>query len=158
VELRIGWNNIDFNPSIGTTIGWSLSNNDSDNGIGRDYQTTWYGTANNWSNTADLGDLQMTDEIITSISKVNNYNTNIALIPNPTSGNVLLKISGTDIIGEIDILITDITGRPITVLKETITGLNNSIQLNTSQFNSGIYLVSVEYKNGEKAVKKLIVK
>jgi hypothetical protein len=158
VELRIGWSNIDFYASKGTTIGWSLSNNDSDYGMGRDYQTTWYGTENNWNNTADFGDLQMTDELATGLSKIVNYKTNIVLIPNPTSGNVCLKTMGDDFAGEITIYITDLAGRPITVQKETITGPGNHFQLYTSQLNSGIYLVSVVGKNGEKAVKKLIIK
>ncbi|MBP6978390.1 MAG: hypothetical protein KBB71_08765, partial [Lentimicrobiaceae bacterium] len=59
VELRLAWDIFSFAPGRGRTIGFSMGNNDSDNGVGRDYQTVWYGTGSNWSNPADLGDLQL---------------------------------------------------------------------------------------------------
>ncbi len=34
LELRLGWDNFDFAPGKGRTIGFSLGNNDSDNGTG----------------------------------------------------------------------------------------------------------------------------
>ena len=60
IEIRLGWNNFDFEPGPGKVMGWSLANNDTDDGgVGRDYQTVWYGTSDNWSNTSVLGDLQL---------------------------------------------------------------------------------------------------
>ncbi|NOX47300.1 MAG: T9SS type A sorting domain-containing protein [Chlorobi bacterium] len=158
VEVRIGWDNIDFLPGKGRSIGWSLSNNDSDNGIGRDYQTTWYGTGDNWNNTGVLGDLQLAGgPFYFGIDDVYNYNDQVVLYPNPTNGNVFLRLNNEVFNGDVTILVLDISGRVITTQTETIMDSGNTVKVNTNSLNSGIYFVNIVTEDGAKAVKKLIV-
>ncbi|MCD4732258.1 MAG: T9SS type A sorting domain-containing protein, partial [Bacteroidales bacterium] len=158
VELRIAWSNIDFFAGRNKSIGWSLGNNDSDNGIGRDYQTVWYGTGDNWNNTDLLGDLQLAGGPYSiGIRDHVTYEASFILYPNPSNGNTYLRTTGDIFDGEVDIYITDLTGRTVTIQNETIFGANNTIQLNTNQLESGIYFITVVAEDSKKAVKKLIL-
>lgn len=158
IEVRIGWDNIDFLPGQGRSIGWSLSNNDSDNGIGRDYQTTWFGTGDNWNNTGVLGDLQLAGgPFFFGIDDVYNYNDQVILYPNPTNGNVFLRLNNDVFNGDVSIHVLDISGRVITTQTETIMDSGNTVKVNTNDLNSGVYFVNIVTESGAKAVKKLIV-
>jgi hypothetical protein len=156
-ELRIGWNNIDFYPGRNRTIGWSLGNNDSDNGVGRDYQTVWFGTGNNWSNTGDLGDLQLAGGPYHGIHDVVYYNAQFVLYPNPSNGTTYLRTMGDIFDGEVSIYITDLSGRTVVVQSERLFGSNDVITLNTNNLESGLYLINILGADGKKAVKKLII-
>lgn len=156
VELRLGWDNFDFAPGKGRTIGFSLGNNDSDNGIGRDYQTVWYGTGNNWSNTADLGDLQLAGGPYFGIYDVTYDNANVILYPNPTSGNVNLKLLDEVLGNEVTVYVSDMSGRIVLSQTQSVFG-NNVIQLRTNQLESGIYMVNILGTDGRKAIEKLII-
>jgi hypothetical protein len=57
IELAIPWSNLGITPTEGMTLGFSVGYNDDDNGGGRDGQTIWWGTANNWLDTSALGDI-----------------------------------------------------------------------------------------------------
>jgi len=160
IELRLAWSNFDFAPGKGRVMGWSLGNNDTDTpGITREYQTVWYGTGSNWSNTGDLGDLQLaggpfffTDGISENVL----YNANIQLFPNPTSGYVNLRSIGDVFQGDVHIMVSDIQGRTILQLRENFQG-NNLVQFNMSNLTRGIYFVNIMGEDGKRAVKKLIV-
>lgn len=158
VELRLGWDAFGFIPGKGRSIGFSLGNDDNDTGTGaRDAQSVWYGTANNWSNTADLGDLQLAGGPYTfGIADVVDYSNEIVLFPNPTSGNVYLRMRTETFNGNVTLNITDIAGRTI-VNDQYNVGSDRMIQLNASDFNSGVYFVTIQGGNGVKAVKKMIV-
>mgnify|MGYP001290732299 CR=1 FL=1 len=159
VELRLGWDNFDFAPGRGRVMGWSLGNNDSDNNVGRDYQTVWYGTGSNWSNTADLGDLQLAGGPFFFANSINEnvlYNADIELFPNPTTGNVNLRAVGETFNGEVQVLVTDIQGRVITQINDNFRG-SNLVQFNMSNLTHGIYFVNIIGQDGKRAVKKLIV-
>ena len=157
VELRLAWSNFDFDAGQGRSVGFSLGNNDSDNGIGRDYQSVWYGTGNNWSNTADLGDLQLSGGPYYSVSEIFRNNEMI-LYPNPSSGIVNLKAVSDAFNGKVTFYVSDITGRTVLVENANFSTNNNSIILRTNNFESGIYFVTAVSENGSKAVKKLIVR
>lgn len=60
VEMAIPWSSLGITPTIGMTIGFDVGYNDDDNGGGRDSQTMWAGTADNWSNTSAYGELKLT--------------------------------------------------------------------------------------------------
>ena len=158
IELRLGWDNFDFLPGQGRSIGWSLSNNDSDLGIGRDYQTTWFGSGDNWNNTDELGDLQLAGgPFYFGIDDVYNYNDQVVLYPNPTNGNVFLRLNNDVFNGDVSIYVLDISGRVITTQTETIMDSGNTVKVNANNLNSGVYFVNIVTESGAKAVKKLIV-
>lgn len=57
IELAIPWINLGVSPSAQTVIGFDIGVNDDDNGGVRDGQLVWAGTAGNWNNTSEFGDL-----------------------------------------------------------------------------------------------------
>jgi len=156
LELRLAWSIFDFRPGKGRTMGFSLGNNDSDNGVGRDYQSVWYGDGNNWSNTALLGDLQLAGGPYENVDEVF-YNDELVLFPNPTNGNVTLKSLGNVFQGEMTFIVSDISGRTIMVEKDSFSATNDLITLPTDQVEAGVYFVNIMAADGKKAMKKLIV-
>ncbi|MCD4697693.1 MAG: T9SS type A sorting domain-containing protein [Bacteroidales bacterium] len=157
LELRLSWSIFDFRPGKGRTMGFSMGNNDSDLGLGRDYQSVWYGTGSNWSNTADLGDLQLAGGPYFDVKEVF-YNDQMALFPNPTNGNVTIKSLGDVFQGEMTFYVSDISGRTIIVERDIFSGTNDMITLKTDQLDAGIYFVNIIAADGKKALKKLIVR
>ncbi|MCD4731613.1 MAG: T9SS type A sorting domain-containing protein, partial [Bacteroidales bacterium] len=157
VELRIGWDNIDFYAGRNRSIGWSLGNNDSDNGLGRDYQTVWVGTGNNWSNTDDLGDLQLAGGPYYGIHDVVYYNAQFVLYPNPSNGTTYLRTMGDIFDGQVSIFVTDLSGRTVVSQTERLFGSNDIITLKTNDLQAGLYLINIMGADGKKAVKKLII-
>jgi len=156
VELRLGWAGFQFAPGKGRTMGFSMGNNDSDNGIGRDYQTVWYGTGDNWSNTALLGDLQLAGGPYFGIYDVTYDNGNVLLFPNPTTGNVNLKLLDEVLGNNVTIYVSDLSGR--TVLSQTAAVFGDkAIQLRTNQLESGVYMVTILGTDGKKAIEKLVI-
>ncbi|KRE64778.1 sugar-binding protein [Paenibacillus sp. Soil750] len=59
VELAIPWSTLGLTPTAGTTIGFDVANNDTDDGNGRQSQLMWAGTNDNWTNTSAFGSLQL---------------------------------------------------------------------------------------------------
>jgi len=157
VELRLGWDAFGFLPGKGRSIGFSLGNDDNDAGAARSGQSVWYGTANNWSNTADLGDLQLAGGPYSfGIADVVDYSNEITLFPNPSSSNVYLRMLTDTFKGNVTLNIVDIAGRTI-IHDQYNVGSDRLIQLDASKFTNGIYFVTITGGNGVKAVKKLIV-
>ena len=159
VEIRLGWEQLGFAPGKGRTIGWSLGNNDADNGIGRDYQTVWYGSGNNWSDNTLLGDLQLAGGpyYVDGLDEHVLYNANIVLYPNPTSGNVSIRTVGEIFNAQAVIYVADITGRIVSQQNANFAG-NNTVKITTNNLTTGIYFVNIISTNGKRAVKKLMVK
>ncbi len=156
-EVRLSWSIFSFSPGRGRVIGFSLGNNDSDNGIGRDYQTVWYGTENNWSNPGDLGDLQLTGgEYYYGFEEIF-FNTSINLYPNPTNGNVYLQTTTDDLNGDVTIYVSDITGKTMKVINQRLNGINNIVTIGTDDLSTGMYIVNILTESGKRAVKKLVV-
>jgi hypothetical protein len=157
VELRIGWDAWGFIPGKGRSFGFSLGNDDNDTGPTRTGQTVWYGTGSNWSNTGDLGDLQLAGGPYTfGIGDVVDYSNEIVLFPNPSNSNVYLRMITDTFKGKVNLHIVDIAGRTIIHDQYTI-GSNNMIQINASNLTTGMYFVTILGENGEKASKKLII-
>ena len=158
IELRLGWAQLGFAPGKGRTIGWSLSNNDSDNGLGRDYQSTWYGNGNNWSDNSLLGDLELVGGpyYVDGLDEHVLYNANVVLYPNPAQDFVNIRVKGDAFTAQADVYISDIQGRVITKTNANFkTG--RQVQISTSNLTTGIYFVNIMSKDGKRAVKKLIV-
>ena len=158
IEIRLGWSNLDFAPGKGRTIGWSLGNNDSDLGVGRDYQSVWYGNGNDWSGNTQLGDLELAGDpyFVDGLDEHVLYNANVILYPNPTAGNVNIRTTGDVFNTKAVIFISDITGRSIATTTASFNGYS-TVQLNTGELTKGIYFVNILSEDGKRAVKKLIV-
>ena len=158
IEIRLGWSNLDFAPGKGRTIGWSLGNNDSDLGVGRDYQSVWYGNGNDWSDNMQLGDLELAGDpyFVDGLDEHVLYNANVILYPNPTAGNVNIRTTGDVFNTKAVIFISDITGRSIATTTASFNGYS-TVQLNTGELTKGIYFVNILSEDGKRAVKKLIV-
>ncbi|MFK5855866.1 MAG: T9SS type A sorting domain-containing protein, partial [Bacteroidota bacterium] len=159
IEIRLGWSQLGFAPGKGRTIGWSLGNNDSDNNIGRDYQTVWYGSGNNWSDNSILGDLQLSGGpyYVDGLDEHVLYNSNVVLYPNPTAGNVNVRADGDVFNSNAVIYIADITGRVISQTNANFK-VSSTVQLNTGDLTVGIYFVNIISEDGKRAVKKLMVR
>jgi len=157
VEIRLSWEDFSFTPDFGRNIGFSLSNNDNDNGVGRDYQTTWYGTGNNWHTTEDLGEMQMAEEVYTNVEIKKKENPEIVILPNPSNGQFYIKFTGSDIQGSFEIQIKDVSGHLI--VKQMIDGpaTNGLIPVSAQNLNPGIYFLDILWQDGKRVVEKLVI-
>jgi chitodextrinase len=70
VELAIPWSSLGITPIAGMTIGFDVASNDDDDGAGRDSQSMWAGTADNWTNTSMFGELQLSSASSTAPATV----------------------------------------------------------------------------------------
>ncbi|MBP6979272.1 MAG: T9SS type A sorting domain-containing protein [Lentimicrobiaceae bacterium] len=157
VELRFAWSNIGFAPGNGRVIGWSLGNNDSDNGTGRDYQTVWFGTGSNGSNTADLGELQLAGgPYVVGLEDVPTQS-DFILYPNPADGNVNLRLNTGELSDNLTICVSDITGRTMKVITQHLNDINNIVTIVTDDLPTGMYIVNITTQSGMRAVQKLVV-
>ena len=84
------------------------------------------------------------------------YSNEIVLFPNPSSSNVYLRMITDTFKGKVTLHIVDIAGRTIVNDQYNI-GSNNMIQLDASNFTSGMYFVTILGDDGVKAVKKLVI-
>lgn len=57
IELAIPWSNLGITPLANLTIGFDIGDNDDDNGGGRDGQSVWVGTSDNFKDTSAFGDV-----------------------------------------------------------------------------------------------------
>ena len=75
----------------------------------------------------------------------------ITIFPNPTTGTtqVLLKEAGQ----QVSISVHDVQGRPIYNLTTEITWRNNPLEINTSDWPAGMYLMTVRTSNSSKTEK-----
>jgi hypothetical protein len=156
MELRLGWNNFGFEPGRGRVMGWSLGNDDNDNGLGRDYQSVWYGTANNWSNTADLGDLQLADGPYTDIPEAH-VQGDILIYPNPTGGDFSILLPENKSGKDFHINVFDVSGRMILDGPNACNDQDNVVSLDLDKANPGLYLVYIYSDDGNCFVKKLVI-
>jgi len=81
-------------------------------------------------------------------------NTNI--FPNPTNGLFNLSVK-SDINATAEIEVIDLAGRVVLTKNNEVTTGRNQIQIDASELNKGIYLISTKI-NDKTSVKKLIVK
>ncbi len=158
VELRLGWDNFSFEPGRGRNIGFSMANNDNDNNTGLDYQTTWYGTTDNWHNTTVLGDLQLAEGPYTVAIPEPTSAVGLTVYPNPGSGWFSLAISGGKPGSIVRIDVTDLSGKSVTSMQERITGESCILPLNVESAKAGLYLVNMTTGDGERVTRKLMVR
>ncbi|MFC5470564.1 sugar-binding protein [Cohnella suwonensis] len=58
-ELVVPWSHLGVTPTPGMKIGFDAASNDDDDGLYRESQSMWAGTANNWTNTSAFGELTL---------------------------------------------------------------------------------------------------
>ena len=160
VELRLAWSNFDFVPGRNRTMGFTIANNDSDQGLGRDYQIAWYGTADNWNNTAVFGDLQLAGGPLNIESATTElfYNDNLTLFPNPTSKSTGFSIlsDGQIFVGKTAINIFNILGERVAT-ETTNFNASKLVTIQSDKLSSGTYFVHLMTSDGKQAVKKVII-
>lgn len=86
---------------------------------------------------------------ITENNSVMNWN----LFPNPATNQ--LTISLTNNLKEVDVIITDITGK---IIYKTISKGDRQLDVNTSDFAEGVYLVQIQTENFISTKKVIVVK
>jgi hypothetical protein len=157
VEIRLGWDNFDFEPGRGRVMGWSLANNDNDYNAGRDYQSTWYGNVNNWNNTYNLGDLQLADGPYTVNIAENLSRESILIYPNPSNGQFYIRLTGKELGDHFRIHVTDVSGRIIGAEIDHSSGDEIMVRIKKGQSGPGLYIVHIYSDHGDFHARKLII-
>ena len=157
VELKLPWADFNFTPARHKTMGFSIGNNDSDNGIGRDYQSAWFGDGNCWNDTKVLGDLQLAGGPLFSDTDELFYNESVVLYPNPISRNTgFYLLADKEVFeGKTSVKVFNMYGQ--LVISKSLDLANGSEMIDTYELASGSYLVHMISKEGKQAVKKIIV-
>jgi hypothetical protein len=138
-------------------FGWSLGNDDNDYNIGRDYQSVWYGTGNNWSNTSDLGDLQLSNGPYTVIPE-RSIQGNLLVYPNPSGGAFYVLLKGSVTGDRVNIIVSDMSGRLLFNKLEHVKGGSGLFSVDLGRADPGIYILKVFLENGNYYTQKLIIR
>ena len=157
VELKLPWADFGFAPARNKTMGFSIGNNDSDNGVGRDYQSAWFGNGNNWNDTKVLGDLQLAGGPLFSETEELYFNEAITVYPNPSNASIgLTLIADNEIFkGNTVISVYNMFGQLINRQKANFD--QQEIFINTSNMSSGSYFIHLLNADGKQAVKKVVI-
>jgi len=89
----------------------------------------------------------VTFTVLSTVSIEDQVQTDLEIFPNPTSGDITIKLDG-----EYEIVILDARGRLI--IQKTAA---DQTKMNLSEFESGVYFIHIQ-KDGEQFVEKLILK
>lgn len=104
-------------------------------------------------NNEKVGTMTITLESVLS-TPTNDFKSGVSLSPNPTKDIVSISNSTSEAIDNIQFF--DVIGKLVKSIK--IESVNNKIQLNLEEFNSGIYLVKINSIKGNTSTKKLVIK
>lgn len=99
---------------------------------------------------------QTSTVISTGINEVSNIN-NVHLFPNPNNGFATLEITANNS-SEVNVQVTDITGRAVTMFNKELTSGKNLIALYTTEYAGGIYFVTVKTSTENKVVRMVVNK
>ena len=144
----------------GNTYNWTVNGGDIVEGQGT-YTITvaWAGegegTVNVEEETEDgcLGASETFDVVLDDCTSLGENETGLSfsISPNPVKGNEL-KVYGSNLEGEYEVSIMDLTGKVVLVSTET----ENETRIDVSDLNSGLYFLIVRNEKGEKHVEKFI--
>ncbi len=120
----------------------------STNGNWMTYESCWATTTNPVTGCTGEGDLVIFFDFSACNIGIdeNNVDNRIKISPNPTNGTATVSI--TEISGDIEITLTDITGRSLKTIKETILQNEFSKDISLKELPDGIYIISVKYDSG----------
>lgn len=158
VEVAIPWSNLGISPQTGTYIGFDVAIDDDDNGGSRDSQLAWKGTAGNWQNASAWGNLLLNYQgFSTGASGVRESEATAAVAtklttscyPNPVKDQLTVEFA----LSAVNVTIMDAQGKVL--IEKNVEGLTD-YTLNTSSFESGLYLVSVSNLNGKIETFKIV--
>jgi hypothetical protein len=157
VELKLPWQDFGFTPARNKSMGFSIGNNDSDKGVGRDYQSAWFGTGSNWNDTKVLGNLQLAGGPLFSDTDELYFNEAITVYPNPTNASTgLTLIADSEIFkGQTVIGVYNMFGQLINRQKANFD--QQEIFINTTNMTSGSYFIHMINAEGKQAVKKVVI-
>jgi hypothetical protein len=79
--------------------------------------------------------------LLTSISNAAKFPENLAIIPNPTSTEALLKLPGMNERGDLNLMIYDAAGKLRE--KKQLESVTGWTKLNASAYNNGIYIIQI---------------
>ena len=114
--------------------------------IGQSSNTTTFRNENNCIRQGFLQPL-----IADTTNLFTNNSINLTVYPNPFQNYFIIQISGND--NTFIINVTDILGKTILISKISE---NNEQIINSSEWNKGVYLIHVYYREKMEAVKKII--
>jgi uncharacterized protein YjdB len=162
VEMAIPWSQLGLTPAVGLNIGFDIANDDDDTGGGRTAQSVWFGTINDYQNTAGFGTLVLGSGTggsavvgagVAGIGRslaADSIGIDLQLIPNPvTNGQVLALVSGDVRSGHLQIF--DMTGKMV-----AHQDLQSQAILDLSSLAKGLYIV--KFFTGTRTIsKKLLI-
>lgn len=112
-----------------------------------------FNSSSEWFSFTEIPMVRMGFESVVSTDKLFNEKLNLSVFPNPASGFAYLNFEASD---EVQIFVRDINGKIIfSTIQENPTG-KQPFELNTSNYNKGIYFVQLNTK-GFFANAKLII-
>jgi len=109
----------------------------------------------NYGNDLYVDNINLRQENPTGIASIKTDINNVSLFPNPSNGETTLKINATTATTA-KISIVNILGQSVYTQKATLVSGSNNIQLNVSEFASGVYNIVIDSDTGS-TVKKLNV-
>lgn len=103
-----------------------------------------------------VDNIKVVNDVSTGFNRLDKETFDARLFPNPTDGDFRI-VFNSDIQSTAQIEIFDITGRVVFDIQEEVKVGKNELELNVSDYNTGIYLISTNINN-KVNVSKLIVK
>jgi hypothetical protein len=94
-------------------------------------------------------------DVCTGVSAASAGSLSVSVMPNPFSADPVINIAGADAGKETVITVTDISGR-IVFSSRIIASADQRLQLATSAWSSGLYMIQVQ--NGNNRLTQRIVK
>jgi hypothetical protein len=98
------------------------------------------------------GDIEFTKEKMASAGVYTNSELTITTYPNPVTNSFNIK---SDLNGEATVSLQSMNGKQ--TINETVDFINEPIEYNVDNYNSGIYILTVTYKNGQTLTEKIII-
>ncbi len=153
-ELAIPLAALGITPDPGSQIGFDIIFGDGDSGTQVDYMMSWTGDNNNYESTVAFGTLEFADQ--TGMNERPAVNM-IHVYPNPASDHIFIEVGGETAGEQINVLISDITGRIILNEDYQVTTAGNSLKVDASGFIPGLYMIRIMDGDGNKITRKLLV-
>jgi PKD repeat protein len=145
----------------GTTYNWDFGNGQSSTNASPTHVYTQNGSftvtlvANNGTcSSTSTGTVNI---IGVGLNDVENAIEAISLYPNPNNGLATLEVTTTKNT-TVTISVLDMTGRVLTQINTEINSGSNQVELNTSTFAAGLYLVNVNIGAEQKIVRMSVSK
>jgi uncharacterized protein YjdB len=150
VEFAIPWSNLGITPVNNLTIGFDLGNDDDDTGGGRQNQSVWNGTINNYNNPSGFGKLVVSTTTKSDEEQpIENQITNeVSYMPNPVSDVLNVLFNGNSFT---ELSVYDLTGRLFINMKLNSDDTQTSVDM--SALKQGMYIFRLSNDSNTKVFK-----